>query len=161
MPEPDARFRSAHLDGPRRLWMREAAARVARTRGEQTVQLELAPAAAPPTGTVLVWHRAGRDRVFPLRVGITTVGRAHENDIVFAEHWVSRRHCAVLLHADGRCEIHDLASRNTTLVNGHPVNRADLTPGDVLQVCGHRLTFRRTGADESWPARGLDETQVG
>src|SRR5262249_34314068 len=60
----------------------------------------------------------------PLKTGVNTIGRFPENDIVFEEIAVSRRHCAVLIHARGECEIHDTASMNGTFVNGERIDRA-------------------------------------
>jgi pSer/pThr/pTyr-binding forkhead associated (FHA) protein len=70
-----------------------------------------------------------------LRVGINTIGRFPENDVVLTAHIVSRRHCIVVVHATGGCEVYDTASRNGTWVNRRRVGRVDLLPGDVLIVC--------------------------
>ena len=42
------------------------------------------------------------------------VGRFPDNDIHFVELCVSRRHCVLLVHAWGGCDLHDTASRNGT-----------------------------------------------
>jgi pSer/pThr/pTyr-binding forkhead associated (FHA) protein len=68
-------------------------------------------------------------------VGINTIGRFPENDVVLTAHIVSRRHCIVVVHATGGCEVYDTASRNGTWVNRRRVGRVDLLPGDVLIVC--------------------------
>lgn len=100
---------------------------------------------------------------YPLQTGVITLGRASENDIHFSEPYISRRHCAILIFPDGRCEIHDLASRNGTTVNGCRV--ADPTPlrsGDWIQLCSHQLCFLACSeafpdadvTQEEWPPRG-------
>jgi hypothetical protein len=167
VPNFDNRLASAHLDYPRRAWMQEAKARLLSARGDQTVMFDR-PAPSHPDATDpdqpvfagLVLRRVKSGTRYPLRVGVTTIGRSSSSDIVFREDWVSRKHCAVLVHTDGRCEVHDLASRNSTLVNRQPVSRSELRPGDELQVCGHRLVLVRADQDDSViPAD--DETHVG
>jgi pSer/pThr/pTyr-binding forkhead associated (FHA) protein len=78
-------------------------------------------------------------RRHPLRVGINTIGRFPENDIVVDVHCVSRRHCAIVVHASGGCEVYDTASRNHTVVNRQVVSRSPLLPGDVLFLAGQRF----------------------
>src|SRR5262245_14393304 len=54
----------------------------------------------------------------PLAVGTNTVGRLSDNDVVVASDYVSRRHCAIVAHPDGRCEVYDIGSINGVRVNG-------------------------------------------
>ena len=54
----------------------------------------------------------------PLRVGLNTIGRLPDNDVVVSDAYVSRRHCAILVHAEDGCELHDVASKNGTFLNG-------------------------------------------
>jgi hypothetical protein len=87
----------------------------------------------PGTGFVLVDRQGGY--VYPLRAGVNTVGRLPSNDVVLEEMCVSRRHCALLMHARGGCELHDLASLNGTRVNGQRVRApVRLASGDWVQV---------------------------
>lgn len=58
------------------------------------------------------------DSCYPLRIGLNTIGRLSDNDIEFEETTISRRHCVLLVHVRGGCELHDTASRNGTFVNG-------------------------------------------
>jgi hypothetical protein len=74
-----------------------------------------------------------------LRVGINTMGRFPENDLVVDEHCISRRHCVILVHASGKCEVYDTASRNGTLVNRRRIGRTDLFPGDILKLCSQNF----------------------
>ncbi|MYS58086.1 FHA domain-containing protein [Streptantibioticus cattleyicolor] len=79
-----------------------------------------------------------------LAVGrVLSIGRALENDLVVADLQVSRRHAELRIHPDGRYEIVDLGSHNRTYVNGKPVRRALIGPGDTVGV-GHS-TFRLVG----------------
>jgi hypothetical protein len=94
----------------------------------------------PDTQFVLVDPQTGCGH--PLRVGLNTVGRLPSNDVVLGEGWVSRRHCVLLVHARGGCELHDMASLNGTRVNGRrargPVR---LASGDRIQICERLLLF--------------------
>src|SRR5262249_23134926 len=79
---------------------------------------------------------------YPLRIGFNTIGRLPDNDIELEEITVSRRHCVLLVHAWGGCELHDTASRNGTFVNGHRLRQAvRLTSGDQIGVCNRPLLF--------------------
>ncbi len=96
----------------------------------------------PGTCYLLVDDRAGRSWV--LEVGLNTIGRFADNDICFEEKVVSRRHCVILVHAWGGCELHDTASRNGTFVNEVAVRRpVQLRPGDCIRICDRRLRFVR------------------
>jgi pSer/pThr/pTyr-binding forkhead associated (FHA) protein len=111
----------------------------------------------PPGGTYTLVNLADGRR-HPLRVGINTVGRFPENDIVLEARCVSRRHCAVLVHATGGCEVYDTASRNCTLVNRQRVGRVALLPGDVLMLAGEQLLVAWVGPDGEvyWPVAGSE-----
>ena len=42
----------------------------------------------------------------PLKVGLNTLGRSSDNDVIIAEEFVSRRHCTILIHLhDGKDEV--------------------------------------------------------
>jgi hypothetical protein len=94
----------------------------------------------PGTKFLLVDHEAGD--TYPLRTGLNTVGRLPNNDIVFAPLEVSRRHCVLLVHARGGCELHDTASLNGTSVNGNRVkHQVRLNSGDWIQLPKKLLLF--------------------
>ena len=77
-----------------------------------------------------------------LQIGLNTIGRLRNNDIVLHERRISRRHCVLLVHADGSCELHDMASRNGTFVNGQRIwQPVPLTSGDWIQVDEKWLQF--------------------
>jgi hypothetical protein len=67
------------------------------------------------------------------------VGRAERCDVRLDDLRVSRRH-ARLRFRDGTWMIQDLGSKNGTLLNGRPVIRGQLRPGDRLAFAGQ--TFR-------------------
>ena len=66
------------------------------------------------------------------------VGRHHGCDVVLSDPSVSRLH-ARLVFRDGSWVLQDLESTNGTLVNGVPVGRCALRPGDRLALGDQRL----------------------
>jgi len=72
-------------------------------------------------------------RVFPLESGRQILGRHPSCDFVLTDEQVSRRHCQ-LEEVHDRWFLVDLGSRNGTLVNGEPVERVFLQPGDRIQL---------------------------
>jgi pSer/pThr/pTyr-binding forkhead associated (FHA) protein len=98
--------------------------------------------------------------VYPLRPGINTVGRSPENDVVLQDCYISRRHCAILVHGGNRCELHDTASKNGILVNGRKLSGPTaLRPGDEVRLCDLRLIFmsRHAPPDRQNPTFTLAE----
>jgi hypothetical protein len=100
----------------------------------------------PPGGTYTLVSLADGRR-HSLRVGINTVGRCPENDLVLAPLSVSRRHCVVLVHATGGCAVYDTASRQGIWVNQSRTTRADLLPGDVLRAADQEFLLGWVGPD--------------
>ena len=56
--------------------------------------------------------------IYPLHVGVNTLGRSSNNDVVVEDAYSSRRHCAILVHSSETFELHDTASKNGTYLNG-------------------------------------------
>lgn len=102
-------------------------------RAMQALRERLGPAlpagAAPPAVLALDWTGA-RDELL--------VGRHPDCDIVRSDLSVSRRH-ARLTYRDGSWILHDLESTNGTTVNGTPVVRCRLLPGDRVGLGGEVL----------------------
>lgn len=69
-----------------------------------------------------------------------TIGRRPQNDIALDDLTVSGEHAAIVTRAQ-ESVIHDLASRNGTLVNGLAVRRRVLCNGDVIDIGIYRLRF--------------------
>ncbi|MEV0604177.1 FHA domain-containing protein [Streptomyces sp. NPDC050315] len=65
----------------------------------------------------------------------TRIGRAPDNDLVVEDLIVSRRHAELRAGPEGY-EIVDLGSNNGTYLNGRPVTRAPVVPGDIVGI-GH------------------------
>ncbi|MGW1531055.1 ABC transporter ATP-binding protein/permease [Streptomyces aureus] len=74
--------------------------------------------------------------VRPLPSRTVRIGRAPDNDLVVDDLIVSRNHAELLARPDGTYEIVDLGSHNGTFLNGQPVQRALVTPGDIVGI-GH------------------------
>ncbi|GAA3803879.1 FHA domain-containing protein [Streptomyces phyllanthi] len=74
--------------------------------------------------------------VRPLPERTVRIGRAADNDLVIDDLIVSRHHAELRARPDGTYEIADLGSHNGTYLNGLPVDRARITPGDIVGV-GH------------------------
>jgi pSer/pThr/pTyr-binding forkhead associated (FHA) protein len=97
-----------------------------------------------------------RPRDFLLAVGENTVGRHPDNDVVIPSRYVSRRHCAILVSADGGCFIQDLGSRGGVHVEGermgHPL---ELREGDVIRLGDQLLVLLSSpnGAAQTGPGQ--------
>ena len=72
-----------------------------------------------------------------------SIGRVSDNDVVVDDLLVSRHHATVRLNGPGAALVNDLGGRNGTFVNGHPVDRSALLPGDRLTI--GRRTFSYDG----------------
>ncbi|GAX54453.1 FHA domain-containing protein [Streptomyces olivochromogenes] len=81
--------------------------------------------------------------VRPLPTRTVRIGRGADNELVIDDLVVSRRHAELLAHPDRTYEILDLGSHNGTFLNGQPVTRAAVTPGDIVGI-GHSA-FRLVG----------------
>jgi serine phosphatase RsbU (regulator of sigma subunit)/pSer/pThr/pTyr-binding forkhead associated (FHA) protein len=72
---------------------------------------------------------------------IVTLGRSKRNDLVLADQWLSRNH-AEIREENAAYYIHDLESRNGTLVNGVMIaEKTQLRDGDVVTLGDQTLTF--------------------
>jgi pSer/pThr/pTyr-binding forkhead associated (FHA) protein len=155
----DPRLHSLHLEGqPRRDTFRAAREAIQAACGSQTIAGDLrllddeklgASTLAAPVGVPgnlvagrFTFYLKDGVNVYPLHVGMNSVGRLPDNDVVVRDECVSRRHCAILVHSDLRCELHDVASKNGTLLNGKKIPAPTrLQSGDQITLCNRRLTF--------------------
>lgn len=156
----DPRLSSIHLDAmPRRTDYRKARQRLLDACGTQTLALDghyddeyfareqrtldhvppARPATPPKPGTYWLMDKGN---VFALKVGLNTVGRMPDNDIAVTDCSVSRRHCAILVHATTGCELHDTASKNGTYLNGKRISGpVPLKTGDEIRMCDRTFVF--------------------
>lgn len=77
---------------------------------------------------------------FPLVTGEILIGRLDSTDLVLDDSSVSRVHAKILREADGFVIV-DLESSTGTLVNGEPITRHRLTPGDIIQIAATRMEY--------------------
>ena len=113
--------------------------------GDLTLRLSRHDLRARLLSTVAVaWRRARTfvaDTDPPLLLGLDwsggqqrlLVGRCDGCDVVLSDSTVSRWH-ARLVWRDGAWIVQDLDSTNGTLVNGRPVQRCEVRPGDRLAL---------------------------
>jgi predicted component of type VI protein secretion system len=87
-----------------------------------TKSLELKVVSGKAAGRVLVIPPAG-----------ATIGRHPPAELLLDEPSVSRQHCSIYPRRD-HWVIEDLSSQNGTLLNGLPVSKEVLHPGDEIQV---------------------------
>jgi len=86
---------------------------------------------------------AGERVTFRLADGaVKTVGRSPGAEFILDVALVSRLHCR-LTATDSCPEVVDLYSTNVTFVNGKPIKKALLQPGDRLKVGRAELTVSR------------------
>jgi pSer/pThr/pTyr-binding forkhead associated (FHA) protein len=86
-------------------------------------------------------------RVFDVPAGQVTVGRALDNELVFDDPSLSRKHCRVSRQGPGQLALEDLGSSNGSYVNGRKIGRAVAATGDVVQFGD--LVFRVEGEEMS------------
>ncbi len=163
----DPRLNSVHLELPRRQLFRQAREALLNARGWQTLAAEKGGGASNvgiadphtliqdperrPPPDLNCWL-VDKDYIYPLKVGLNTIGRAPDNDIVLADSFVSRRHCAVLVHVGSPCELHDVASKNGTFLNGQKLSGPTrLHAGDEIRLCDRQLIFMTRDGDPESP----------
>lgn len=151
---------SVHLDVSRRDAFRRAREQLLQATGsetlfisakaieEQTHQLpglagQQAGTAKESNESVLPFVQIKNNHIVPLKIGHNLIGRLPDNDIVGNDAYMSRRHCAILVHSNRLCELHDLASKNGTFLNGLRIKSPTrLQSGDEIQIGEFRMIFR-------------------
>jgi pSer/pThr/pTyr-binding forkhead associated (FHA) protein len=91
-------------------------------------------------GTLIATLPGGNKREFALAKSEASIGRAATSDIAITDPKVSRTHTRIECGPDG-CWVADLGSANGTKLNGAPVQRARLSPGDVVAVGATTLRY--------------------
>jgi hypothetical protein len=150
----DPRLHSLHLEGqPRREQFRSARQAIQEACGSQTLGGDIpshedarlnAPTlgAAGAAATRFTFYLKDGTNVYPLHVGMNSIGRLPDNDVVIRDECVSRRHCAIVIHCDLRCVLHDVASKNGTVLNGKKIPEPTrLQTGDRITLCNRQFTF--------------------
>ncbi|MFI5118908.1 MAG: FHA domain-containing protein [Thermoanaerobaculia bacterium] len=101
----------------------------------------------PPEATVVLTRARlallEGDRIakeFPLKPGVSVLGRLALSDIHLPTPDVSRKHAQVIVGPSGVFVV-DLESENGVVVNGRKVDKVQLVDGDVLTLGKQRLVF--------------------
>ncbi len=157
MENSQLHLNSVHLALPRREAFRRAREELLCARGDMTQRIELhqlrnalahpdtmmeLDSDEPPQHVSSPFALMERGRAHPLKVGINTVGRLADNDVVIDDPHVSRRHCAILVHSNHNCELHDVASKNGTFLNGNRIaSPTRMKPGDEIRMCDLSLVL--------------------
>lgn len=90
--------------------------------------------------TLYITTKEGRISSVRLLKEKTTIGRSKENDIVFPDHSVSRKHAKITKTDQGHL-LSDLGSFNGTLVNETLVQSALLNHEDIIKIGLNTLVF--------------------
>ncbi|SHJ95911.1 FhaA domain-containing protein [Desulforamulus aeronauticus] len=91
--------------------------------------------------SLVVEEGADAGKEFPLNDFRTSFGRRDTCDIIINDTGVSRRHAQVE-KIGGRYWLTDLNSTNGTFVNGLPIDKMELSTGDVITVGNTVLIFK-------------------
>lgn len=150
----DYQLNSMHLEAPRREEFRQARARLLDALGDLTRLADKGSFPSPTDSHTIIqeleeqippgveYVLMDKDNTFALKVGLNTIGRLPDNDVILEDPYVSRRHCAILIHTDRRSELHDVASKNGTYLNGVRIaGPALLSSGDKIRMCDRQLVF--------------------
>jgi pSer/pThr/pTyr-binding forkhead associated (FHA) protein len=152
----DSELRSVHLEGlSRRDQFRLARDLMRAACGQQTLAGGTpavrplspsdpgdSPTRTPPVLPGTEYFLRDGEHVHKLVVGVNSVGRLPDNSVVIRDEHVSRRHCAIVVHHDGRAEVHDIASKNGTILNGKKIaGPSRLSSGDEITMCGRSVIF--------------------
>ncbi len=76
------------------------------------------------------------------------IGRDENGGLVLTDASVSRRHARVVVQDDGAVMVQDLGSTNGTAVNGQPVERSLVRPGDHLEIGAVSLRLDHLSLEE-------------
>jgi hypothetical protein len=94
----------------------------------------------------MAWLVDAHGKQFPIPTnGLTSIGRAPDNDLVIADPTVSQRH-AIISFDGGSATLRDLGSSNGTFVGAARVNEASLTDGASVRLGGVGFTFKIGGS---------------
>ncbi len=170
----DPRLNSLHLDPTRRQEFRRAREALLQSRGNETIYAERQRCESPDPGTTFIHQNksdapppnlelwlADREFIYPLKVGLNTLGRSTDNDVVVEDLYISRRHCAILVHHDHTCVLQDIASKNGTFINGARISGpTSLKPGDEIRICNRQFVFQTRTASPNDPAPAPNPTRT-
>lgn len=169
----DPRLNSLHLDPSRRQDYRQARDQLLQSRGNETIYAERKREDDSSHGNNTLIRESGtslppglqcwlsdREYIYPLKIGLNTMGRSADNDVIVEDLYVSRRHCAVMMHHDTACVLQDTASKNGTFINGAKISGpTTLKPGDTIRICNREYVFLNRTAEPNGPI-GVSPTRT-
>jgi len=82
---------------------------------------------------------------FDVGLGITSIGRGSENDIVIGDDSVSKEHAKIkYIESEDKYKIYDLVSTNGTFVNGERIEApVEIEDGDLVTFGEVNFIFKR------------------
>ncbi|NOZ12828.1 MAG: FHA domain-containing protein [Acidobacteria bacterium] len=92
----------------------------------------------PPTLTIVSGEQEGTE--FRLKMGVTNIGSAKENDIVMSDPSIAEKHAQITFGPDG-FTIYDYNTPGGILVNGQRVSERLVQNGDNIQIGDIELRF--------------------
>jgi diguanylate cyclase (GGDEF)-like protein len=111
------------------------------------------------TLTVLAGMNAGQ--VYALDGTDHVIGRGTDADVWIEDSGVSRQHARIICGSGGRYFVEDLGSTNGTLLGSTRISKAEIRPGDRLQIGPHvTLRFQITDDAEEELQRRLYESST-
>ena len=150
----DPRLNSLHLDTGRREHYWQAREVLLASRGNETCYVEKKRQEDSSVDNTFIRNKPGspptshefwlldREYVYPLQVGLNTMGRSGDNNVVVEDLFVSRRHAAIVIHHDKSFVLHDTASKNGTYLNGSRISGpTPLNAGDEIRICNRQFVF--------------------
>lgn len=88
----------------------------------------------------------GQEKQFLLSKSSATLGRSTTSDVVIPDVEVSRQHARLVCDESG-CQLTDLRSVNGTFVNGRRIERAEISPTDVISLGNCTLRYHPVRVD--------------
>ena len=83
-------------------------------------------------------------KVFPLKNGITTIGRTLDNDLIIQDSTVSRHHAEIEAKGDTFI-LRDLQSSSGTYLNKNRIDKCALYSGDLILLANVPVVFISQG----------------
>lgn len=82
---------------------------------------------------VRILNGAQKNQVFPLKLGMNSLGRGPDCQVILSSQRVSKKHAQIMVTGD-KLIFEDLKSRNGSLVNGVKVQQKLLQLGDLIHI---------------------------
>ena len=92
----------------------------------------------------------GKRWTYVLEKTLVKIGRANHCEVVVNDQLVSREHCQLQLMSEGLF-LEDLKSVNGTLLNGQPITRVLLHPGDKIRIGVSEILVEQIREKETAP----------